>query len=331
MRVQLTRLQSLPKLADLAVSKTLAPPFGTVLVGGLATALVNGGLSTTVAMLNAGDTTASDLMVAAAMFLWVPVSMLVAVVVYGLVAVHAAHRVVLNEDIGLWGSVRFLLRPAVLITIVLMIVAVAFATLFLVVPGVVLAIFLLLTLPVVVAEKRFAVDAMGRSFRLVWSNPEGKLLASPVVRISAVVLVMMALGTLMTLVLQIPLQVLTQGLAFREAISGGAGGTSTWVAVVSLPFTVVASIVNIGVISYFFHLISLVYRDLVERREAPALAEAIEALADEPAASVSPDTSPSSSPPPAFSTPTASFAPSSSTSPLSPLASPAPGETTSEH
>lgn len=287
MRTTITPILGLPQLADRAVRITLRKPYGTVLVCGLLMALMNGGLTALIALLSGGlESTAGSLVLLGSMIVWLPLMIALSAVVYTLLAVHAAHRVLLGVQLSFWQSVGYFFRPRVLITVVLMLCAIAMATVFFVIPGLFAAIFLSLTVPVMVAERRYLMDAMLRSADLVWANPEGRVLASPVVRIAALGALVFALSTLMTIIFQLPVQILTQGLMFREALAGTDSAMSMMTTInwISLPFAIATAVVGIGVYSYAFHLLGLYYRDLVERREAPALAAAIAGLASTDAA-----------------------------------------------
>ena len=278
----LTRIQTLPQLADRAVHSTLEPAYGTVVLCGLIMALMNGGFVALMALLGTTlDSTVGSLVLVGSVFAWMPLMFGLSVIIYGMLAVHGAHRATLSRDLSFFGTLRYFFRPTVFFTVVLMVCAIAVATVFLILPGLLVAVLLSLTIPVMVAERRSLMDAMLRSAGLIWRNPEGRLLTSPIVRVLGLTTVMVVLSTLMTLVFQIPAQLLAQGVIFRETLSGAEVGASSMLTVnlISLPFSIATALVGVGVYSYFFHALGSFYRDLVERREAPALEAAIEELA----------------------------------------------------
>ncbi len=280
--IGLNRVQSLPRLADRAVRSTLAPPRSTMILCGLVMALINGGLTAIMALVSGSlNTTAGSLIALGSMMVWLPVTIALTILVTLILAVYATHRTLLKVELSLFEAMQYIFRPRVLATLILMVGAIAVATLFLVIPGVIVAAFLSLVVPVMVSERVYLVAALVRSSELVWSNPERRILTLPLVRVLAITAVVVALSTLMTLVMQVPLQLMTQGMMFREALSGAEPSTSTFAAVnwISLPFTLVLAVVNVGVYSYFFHSLAMFYSDLVERREARSLGAAISELA----------------------------------------------------
>ena len=282
MGIRVNRVESLPWLTDRAVAKTLASPRATMLLCGLVMALINGGLTAIMALIGGSlDTTAGSMIALGSMMVWLPVTIACTVLVILVLAVYATHRVLLDVELSLLGSIQYIFRPRVLATLILMIGAIAVATLFLVVPGVIVAALLSLVVPVMVGERVYLLAAMVRSVELVWSNPERKVLTFPLVRVLAVTAVVAALSSLMTMVMQVPLQVMTQGMVFREALSGADPSASTFAMVnwITLPVSVASALVSAAVYSYFFHCVAMFYNDLVERREARSLGAAIAELA----------------------------------------------------
>lgn len=277
----LLRLQSLPRLVDSSVRLTLAPPHTTMLLCGLIMALINGGLTAIIALVSGSiDTTAGSLIALGSMIVWLPVTIVLTILVTVVLAVYATQRTISGVEMGMLRALGFVFRPRVMATLILMIGLIAVATVFLIVPGIIATALFSLVVPVMVSERRYMIDALLRSASLVWSNPEGRFLSSPLVRVLAIGAVVFALSTLMTMVLQIPVQLMTQGMMFREALSGAEPSTATFAAInwISLPFTIVSAVISVGVYSYCFHTLALFYRDLIERREARSLQAEISGL-----------------------------------------------------
>lgn len=269
------------RLADDAVRATLASPRGTILWCGVLSALLNGVFTAFFAFTTGQlDTTAAGFVMLGSLLVWLPVMLLGTMLLYSVLAVHAAHRVVLGEQLGLLASMLYLLRPRVLLTVLMVVVPIVVGSVLLLVPGVLAMILLAPAIPVMVAERRTLFDAIGRSVALMSRTGGAGIAASGMAKAFALLLVVIALSMLMTLVFQVPMQVITQGLIFRDALSGIDPTADTlaitnWIA---LPFTLITAVVSTFVYSFGFHAVALLYLDCVERAEAPALERAVEGL-----------------------------------------------------
>ena len=285
-RPALVRPRRVARLADDAVRATLATPRTTILWCGLLSALLNGVFTAFIALATGQlDTTSAGFVLFGSLLVWLPVMLLGTMLLYSVLAIHAAHRVVLGEQLAVWACLLYLLRPRVLLTVLMIVVPIVIGSILLVVPGVLAMVLLAPAIPVMVAERRYLFDALGRSVGLMTRTGGAGAFASGAAKAFALLLVVIALSMLMTFVFQIPMQVITQGLIFRDALSG-IDPTASTVAVtnwIALPFTLVTAVVSIFVYSFGFHAVALLYLDSVERAEAPALQRAVESLRHEPA------------------------------------------------
>lgn len=276
----LIRPRRVARLADDAVRATLAAPRTTILWCGVLSALLNGVFTAFIALATGQlDTTAAGFVLFGSMLVWLPVMLLGTMLLYSLLSVHAAHRVVLGEQMGVLACVLYLLRPRVLLTVLMMVVPIVVGSMLLVVPGVLAMVLLAPAIPVMVGERRYLFDAVGRSVALMTRTGGAGAFAAGAAKAFALLLVVIALSMLLTFVFQVPMQVITQGLIFRDALSGIDPTASTlavtnWIA---LPFTLVTAVVSTFVYSFGFHAVALLYLDCVERAEAPALQRAVEA------------------------------------------------------
>ncbi len=280
----LVRPLSLPRLADLAVRRTLRKPLATMLALGLVLVVVQGVFGVgNAALTSMIESTAGSLMMLGSLLFWIPVLILTSAVVYSLLAIHACHRTAALVELTVMQTLRYFFRPRVFLTLIVVFSAILVGSVMLLLPGLLAAVCFSLVVPVMVVEDRYLVDALVRSASLVWRNPEGRIRTWPVVRVIALFASFILLSALLTLALQLPPQALMQGILLREALSGGELEASSLALVnwLALPFSLVSALVTVGAYSYLFHALGLYYRDLVERREAAELEKALLALGDE--------------------------------------------------
>lgn len=280
---RLVRPRRVARLADDAVRATWAAPRATIVWCGVLSALLNGVFTAFIALTTGQlDSTAAGFVLLGSMLVWLPVMLFGSMLLYSLLAVHAAHRVVHGQQLSLVGCVLYLLQPRVLVTVAMVVVPIAFGSLLLLVPGVLAMILLAPAIPVMVAERRYFFDALGRSVGLMSHTGGAGGFASGAAKAFALLLVVVALSMLLTFIFQLPVQAITQGLIFRDALSGIEPTADTlaitnWIA---LPFTLVTAIVSTFVYSFGFHAVALLYLDSVERAEGPALRRSVEELVD---------------------------------------------------
>ena len=280
-RPTLVRPRRVAQLADDAVRATIAGPRTTILWCGILAALLNGVFTAFFALATGQlDSTAAGFVLLGSMLVWLPVMLFGTMLLYSMLAVHAAHRVVLGQQLGLVATLLYLVRPRVLLTVAMVVVPIVIGSFLLLVPGMFAMALLAPAIPVMVAERRYLLDAIGRSVGLMSRTGGAGAFASGAAKAFALLLVVVALSMLLTFVFQVPMQVITQGLIFREALSG-VDPTADTLAItnwISLPFTLVTAVVSTFVYSFGFHAVALLYLDCVERAEAPALRRAVEGL-----------------------------------------------------
>lgn len=216
-----------------------------------------------------------------------PIAMLAAVLVYAALHAAAAQRVCLGHEspAAAW---RFAVRPTTIATLLLALVAVLIASaltfLLLFLPGVVLAGLFGVVVPVMVVEGRVGPEALSRSARLLWHNPEGRFLSRPLVKVLAILLLYMVVANALGLLVGLPYQVLSQAMMFRRLIGGEAGdpasvlGPLLWLQV---PTQIVASLVSTWVAYYVGFCLALFYRDLLACRQGDDLERLLDSLVAE--------------------------------------------------
>ena len=158
----LVRPRRVARLADDAVRATLAVPRTTILWCGVLSALLNGVFTAFFAFTTGQlDSTAASFLLFGSLLVWLPVMLLGTMLLYSLLAVYAAHRVVLGEQLGILSSAAYLLRPRVLLTVLMVVVPIVVGSFLLLLPGLVAMVLLAPAIPVMVAERRYLFDAIG--------------------------------------------------------------------------------------------------------------------------------------------------------------------------
>jgi hypothetical protein len=189
----------------------------------------------------------------------------------------AAVDAVAGRTVDVGRALRFVVRPAVLGTQLLVFLCViAAAALCCVVPAFYVWPLLAMTLPAMADEGVTGTAALRRSAELTRHNPRRRLLASPIVKILAVVVVTSAMSVLVSMVLQLPVAVV-QGVALMRRAASGED-VPAWISSFSwlqVPLRCLASLAVSAVAVYSSFAMALLFFDLRARREGGDLWRAI--------------------------------------------------------
>ena len=248
-----------------------------------------------------------------------PYGLLVALL-YGAMTVAAVDAVA-GRAVDLRRTLRFIVRPTVLGTQLLVVLCDVAAL----IPCGLAALYvwplLSLTLPAMADEGVTGVAALGRSAALARHNPRRRFLTSPLVKILALMVVVPVISLLATAVLQLPLMVVQVLVVLRKAASGedlpGWYSSFLWLQV---PLRCVASLIASAVYLYSSFATVLLFFDLRVRRDGDDLQRAIAGMTG----AGPPPSSPPPSPLPPIGSPPSRLPPSP-LPPLGPGASSAPG------
>ena len=215
------------------------------------------------------------------------VSMLGFLVVYLLsyaVLFAGAVEATAGRDVSMARAWRFVLRPAVLGTILLSTLAVTagFACCFL--PGIYLGLLLSLLVPVMVEEGLLGTDAMRRSAELTSYNPRRSLDTDPRLKAFVILFVGTLLGYAINMMIQLPVVAVQQYLMMREMAGESPDPASvmaqmTWLQV---PSQVLGMLVSAAVHLYMCFGLALLFMDVRRRKEGLDLEAAIAHLAEPP-------------------------------------------------
>jgi hypothetical protein len=175
-----------------------------------------------------------------------------------------------------------MLRPQALGTLVMAWLATIAGMVCCLLPGIYVALIFSLVVAVMVEERRFLVDGLGRSIELTSYNPRRSFGDDPRVRAFLILFVGMLIGYAINMVVQMPLLILQQVMMFR----GMAGGektdpmevmaTLTWLQV---PTNALGMLAQVAVHLYVSFGLALLYFDVRRRKEGRDLEQAADALA----------------------------------------------------
>lgn len=178
----------------------------------------------------------------------------------------------------------FMLRPGVLGTLVLMVLALIPAYLCCGLPLLYVGPLLSLTIPAMVLEGHRGSAALGRSARLIGPNPLRDFPRNPLVKAFLLFLVVFVIYFAVNLLITGPLQIAMQWRLFRDL--GAAQGTAPtapepWVLWLQVPGTALSTLVTMAVWLYASFGLGLLFLDVRERQEATGLEDAIRRLDEE--------------------------------------------------
>jgi hypothetical protein len=189
----------------------------------------------------------------------------------------AAVDAVAGRRIDVGRALRFVVRPAVLGTQLLVLVCVlGSAALCCVVPAFFVWPLLAMALPAMAEEGMTGTAALRRSAELTWHNPRRRWLASPIVKLLALVLVTTVMSVMVSSVLQLPVAVV-QGVAFMRRAAGGED-VPAWISGfnwLQVPLRCLASLAVSAVSVYSSFALALLFFDLRARREGGDLWRAV--------------------------------------------------------
>ena len=196
-----------------------------------------------------------------------------ALTVFGMDAVAEDGRVP-----SLGRGLRFVLRPAVFGTMVLVGIATSLAMMMCFVPILYVGPILTFVLPVMVAEDRVGIDAIRRSVDLAHFNPTGSAADSVLLQLLCFSGVAMMINYIASFVVQMPLTAATLFLTMRESMSGEVPDPARMMSSMmwlQIPSVVLSSLVTVLIWLYWVFGICLMYREVRRRREATDLVAAV--------------------------------------------------------
>jgi hypothetical protein len=187
-----------------------------------------------------------------------------------------------GKGVNMGRSWKFVLRPEVLGTLVMVWIAVAIGLVLLLLPGLYLMLVLSLAAVVMASEGRFGYAALARSAELVRYNPQRLFLANPKTKVAALFSIAWLISMVVGLLIHLPFSVVQNILLARRVASGTpvdpAALTSSllWFQV---PSTFLSSLASMAVALYTSFGLSLLYFDIRRRKEGIDLEAAIARLA----------------------------------------------------
>jgi hypothetical protein len=190
-----------------------------------------------------------------------------------------------GRQVSMGRAWRSILQPRALGTFALVYPAIFIGMMCCVVPGLYLSLLWSLIVPVMVEERRFLIDGLGRSSDLARYNPRRELSADPRVRAFLVYLVGTLVLYAVSFVVQLPFMVVQQVMLFRGMAGGERidpltiGERLIWLQV---PTSIIASLAQMAVQLVVSFGIALLYFDVRRRKEGRDLEHAVDGLVRAP-------------------------------------------------
>lgn len=173
-------------------------------------------------------------------------------------------------------SLRFVVRPAVLGTLLLAVVLDLLALLPCGLGALYVWPLLSFTVPAIADEGLTGTTALRRSAQLARHNPRRRLLTSPIVKLLALILVVAVLSYLVSALTQLPVMLAQGAVLIRQA--AGGEDVPAWVSGLlwlRVPLGCLSTVLVSVVYLYRSFVIALYFFDLRERREGRDLQRAI--------------------------------------------------------
>jgi len=186
-------------------------------------------------------------------------------------------------------SWKFVLRPEVLGTLIIVWIVVAVGFVLLIIPGLYLLLVLSLTAVVMASEKHFGLVALSRSAELVRYNPQRRFLANPKTKVAALFTIAYVLSLVVGLLIQLPFSIVSNVIVARRVAGGmpvdpeALTKSLLWFQV---PSAFLSALASMAVALYTSFGLALLYFDIRRRKEGIDLEAAIARLAGKPEAAL---------------------------------------------
>jgi hypothetical protein len=193
----------------------------------------------------------------------------------------AACDVVAGRPLSMRRAWLFPFRPATFATVLLTALAGLVGLMLCCLPAIYVGVVLSLTMPVMVLESVFGVDALRRSLSLASYNPTRTLTADPRVKIFVVLVVSMLVGMALSFVVQFPMMIVQQ-VFMLHSMSSGEGRKPAELMVklawLQVPTQMLSAVIQLLTRLYAAFGLALLYFDCKNRREGTDLERAIDEL-----------------------------------------------------
>jgi hypothetical protein len=195
----------------------------------------------------------------------------------------AATDALAGREVSMARAWRTMVRPRVLGTQLLVLLAVMAGTIFCILPGLYVGLLLTFTIPIMVEESRFGPSALGRSSELARYNPQRQFDADPRLHVFITFVVGTMLGYTVNFLVQLPFLVIQQFVLMRDVAGGQRPDPAqvmarlTWLQV---PTQMLGMLTNTAVYLYVCFGLALVFFDVRRRKEGVDLEAAVAALVE---------------------------------------------------
>jgi hypothetical protein len=180
-------------------------------------------------------------------------------------------------------SIRFVVRPRMFGTILLLWVSVTAAACCCLAPVFYVGPLLSFTIPAMADEGLAGMAALRRSATLATYNPQRQVSTSSIAKVLALVGVLWISSTLVGMVVSLPIMGIVMGSVLHQIATGGTfQGMTPRLIWMQMPFVVLASAIRAAVYLYGGFALALLFVDARRRREGQDLQAAIAGMAVTP-------------------------------------------------
>lgn len=187
-----------------------------------------------------------------------------------------------GRPVDMRSSWRFVVRPPVFGTQILVGLAILGAMIACCIPVLYVAPILALVMPVMVQEDVYGGTAIGRSVSLVTWDPQRRPVGPSFWKVLGVFAAGIVLSIAVSVVLQLPFTIARMVLVTREALEDPARQFSSAWNWLHVPEYVLGTLGTLAVYLFTSFALALLYFDLRARKEAPDLQAAVDAMAAPP-------------------------------------------------
>jgi hypothetical protein len=186
----------------------------------------------------------------------------------------AAHR-----KVSMAAAWRWMLRPAVLVTLIGVALLMLLGLMLCLLPGYLLGVLFGLVVPVMVIEQVHGSQAMKRSSDLLMYNPQGKLATHPFMRLALIWFLGWLIAYIIGMAVGLPFGIAQQVIMWRSMAGAEAADPTSFMPILWLqvPQVVLSTLARHAVTLYVSFCIALFYLDLRFRKEGTDLDAALDA------------------------------------------------------
>lgn len=188
---------------------------------------------------------------------------------------------VAGRPVSLRARVRWVLKPRVFGTVLILVVCIVFGLMACLLPGYLVASILVFAIAAMTEEGLFGTEAMGRSSRLTLFNPRERFLETPAFKAFVLIFVASMIAYGLSAIVQVPVALAQQLLILRDSTGDAELATAFRWVWLSIPAQIFAGFTSAAVQLYLAMGTALLYFDVRRRVDGWDLEAALDEIAPE--------------------------------------------------